>query len=547
MSTTGNSASRLGARTVRYRGGFLGSREFARIQRIVNHRQELTREEIAKEVCRRFGWRAPDGRLAVNSCRLLLLRLHNRGFIRLPASRRQNKAPRKSKAPPSRPAAPSPPNWAADDSRELEGPLCVRPIVPEEQATWRSCIERYHYLGWAHPVGESLRYVALMGDELVALLGWAAAALHNGPRDRYLGWDADTKARRLCLVANNVRFLILPRGRRNLASQILAANLRRLNRDWQAVYGHSVYMAETFVDVARFKGTCYRASNWIYLGQTRGFSRRGASYQPNARPKAVFVYPLHRRAVEFLNDKTHGAETKTEVKGMVKLDFQRLPLDGRGGLLEVLREIPDPRKRRGIRHPMVSVMAVSVCAVLAGAQSLAAIAHWAKDQSTRTLRRLGCRKGRPPSEPTVRRVLGKVDVALMDQLAGEWMTRQTSFAGEGIAIDGKTLRGSKDGDSKAVHLVGAVLHREGVVVAQHRVPDKTNEIKSVEPLFDGMDIEGAVVTGDAMFCQTAIATHLVEDKRADYLIEVKDNQPTLRQDIEDLHLETFPPSARHRG
>jgi hypothetical protein len=128
-----------------------------------------------------------------------------------------------------------------------------------------------------------------MGDELVALLGWAAAALHNGPRDRYLGWDADTKARRLCLVANNVRFLILPRGRRNLASQILAANLRRLNRDWQAVYGHSVYMAETFVDVARFKGTCYRASNWIYLGQTRGFSRRGASYQPNARPKAVFV------------------------------------------------------------------------------------------------------------------------------------------------------------------------------------------------------------------------------------------------------------------
>ena len=465
----------------------------------------------------------------------------------MPASRRQNKAPRKREAPPSRPAALPPPILATGDGRELEGPLCVRPIVPEEQATWRSCIERYHYLGWAHPVGESLRYVALVGEELVALLGWAAAALHNGPRDRYLGWDADTKARRLRWVVNNVRFLILPIGQRNLASRILGANLRRLNRDWQAIYGHSVYMAETFVDVARFEGTCYRASNWIYLGQTRGFSRRGASYQLNARPKAVFVYPLHRRAVELLNEKIRDAQTKMEVKGMIKLDFQQLPLDGRGGLLEMLREIPDPRNRRGIRHPMVSVMAISVCAVLAGAQSLAAIAHWAQDQSTRTLRRLGCRKGRPPSEPTIRRVLGKVDVALMDQRAGEWMARQTSFAGEGLAMDGKTLRGSKDGDSKAVHLVGAVLHREGVVVAQHRVPDKTNEIKSVEPLFDGLDIEGAVVTGDAMFCQTAIATHLVEDKRADYMLEVKDNQPTLRQDIVDLQLEAFPPSARHRG
>jgi hypothetical protein len=442
-------------------------------------------------------------------------------------------------------AAPSPIS-STGDGRELKEPLCVRPIAPEEQASWRSCMERYHYLGWAHPVGESLRYVALMGDELVALLGWAAAALHNGPRDRYLGWDAATKACRLRLVVNNVRFLILPASQRNLASRILAANLRCLSRDWQAVYGHTVYMAETFVDVARFEGTCYRASNWIYVGQTRGFSRRGASYQPNARPKAVFVYPLHRRAVDLLKDKTRGAETRTEVRRMVKLDFQRLPLDGQGGLIEMLREIPDHRKRRGIRHPMVSVMAISVCAVLAGAQSLTAIAHWAKDQSTRTLRRLVCRKG-PPSEPTIRRVLGKVDVALMDQRVGEWMSRQTSFDGEGIAMDGKTLRGSKDGDNKPFHLVGAVLHREGVVVAQYRVPDKTNEIKSVEPLFSGLDIQGAVVTGDAMFTQTAIATHLVKDKGADYLLEVKDNQPTLAQDIKDLHLEAFPPSVRHRG
>jgi len=115
--------------------------------------------------------------------------------------------------------------------------------------------------------------------------------------------------------------------------------------------------------------------------------------------------------------------------------------------------------------------------------------------------------------------------------------------GKGLAIDGKTVRGSQDGDQPAVHLVGAVVHGEGLVVAQTRVPDKTNEITSVEPLLQTLDIEGAVVTGDAIFAQKLIASYLVEQKRADYLFTVKDNQPTLRSDIETLGLEAFPPSG----
>jgi hypothetical protein len=190
-------------------------------------------------------------------------------------------------------------------------------------------------------------------------------------------------------------------------------------------------------------------------------------------------------------------------------------------------------------------MALAVGATLAGAQSLMAIAHWAADQSPPTLRRLGCR-GRVPSEATIRRVLGRVDVRALDERVGGWLAQQAPLAGQALAIDGKSLRGSAEGDTKAVHLVSAVLHRDAVVVAQHRVADKTNEISSPPPLLEPLDITGAVVTADAMFTQTAIATHLVEDKHADYLFTVKDNQPTLRQDIEDLHLQdAFPPSARH--
>lgn len=542
------SASSGAPRTVFYRGNRLGAREFARIQRVIEGRPGLMREGIAREVCRRFQWARPNGQFAVSSCRLLLLRLARRGFIQLPAARRPGNGAAPSRAARGPEAGPGglEPGVAG---AALTGALVVRPIQPAEYPGWRSLMAHYHYLGCGRLVGESLRYAAFLGDTLVALLGWAAAALHNPPRDRYLGWDAPTRARRLPWLVNNVRFLILPGVTvPSLASRILAANLRRLRRDWEAVFGHTLLLAETFVEVARFRGTCYRASNWLYVGDTRGFARRGASYQRHGRPKAVFVYPLQRHARDRLRALDSPHETrKPEGTQMVKLDIARLPLEGRGGLIEVLSGLQDPRRRRGIRHRMISIMAIAVCATLAGATSLVAIAHWGHDQSPRTLRRLRCLTGCAPSEPTIRRVLGKIDVAALDHRVGAWLAQQTSVAGQGLAIDGKTLRGSADGATKAVHLVSAVLHGDGAVVAQHRVPDKTNEITSVAPLFADLNIQGAVVTGDAMFTQTGIARHLVAEKKADYLFTVKDNQPTLRHDIEDLQLGAFPPSAPHAG
>jgi hypothetical protein len=179
--------------------------------------------------------------------------------------------------------------------------LVVRPIAQEERLGWRLFIDRYHYLGDCTLVGEHLLYAAFLGRELVALLAWASAALHAPWREQYIGWDEDSKRQRLHLVANNVRFLVLPWVKvPHLASKILATNLRRLSADWQRARGHPVYLAETFVDTARFRGTCYQASNWLYLGQTAGRSKRGNAYLKNGAPKALYVYPLHRHAQRLL-------------------------------------------------------------------------------------------------------------------------------------------------------------------------------------------------------------------------------------------------------
>jgi hypothetical protein len=531
-----------------YRGVRLGAEQWGWVEQRVDENPRLTRLELAREVCKHFGWRRADGLPAVDATRLLLARSERRGLVRLPAARRRavsGAMARGAQLPTDVPLGPTP----GAEPPCVSGALLVRPIAREERLGWRVHMQRHHYLGDCAHVGESIRYAAFVDGQLVALLSWATAALHNPPRDRYVGWDAACKARGLHRVVNNARFLMLPWARvLHLASRIVAANLRRLSRDWEAAYGHGVWLAETFVDVSRFRGTCYRASNWIELEQTRGFSRRaGGRYEPNGQPKAVFVYPLVRNVREKLcAAESVAGNHQTEAGNMEAtkvFDVSKLPLQGEGSLFELFAGMADFRKARGKRHSIQFILAVGACAVLAGRRALSAIAEWAADQPRETLKKLGSRYGKPPSEPTVRRVLGRMDIAELDRRVGEWMRKHLSLRDEGLALDGKTARGSADADKPGAHLVSVVSHRDGVVIAQHQVPDKTNEIKSVEPVLGPLDIEGATVTGDAMFTQKEIAKYIVEQKRADYHFTVKDNQPTLRADIESLHLEAFPPGS----
>ena len=291
-------------RSLRYRRTRIGPAELGWIQQTVDGEATATLTEVAGAVCRRFGWLRPNAEPAAASCVVFLRRLERSGLLRLrqPALRR-GLAGAKTR------------HVAQDEEQMLralgplamwvelqpQGELEVRPIAEEERVGFRLHMQWYHYLGFERSVGESLCYVALVGNELVALLEWGAAVLHNGPRDRWLGWDGEQKARRLAWVVNNRRFLILPWIRKpHLASQVLGANLRRLSRDWEAAYGHRLWLAETFVDSGRFRGTCYQASNWRYVGQTQGFSRTRTGFVANHCPKSVFVYELAPKGAERL-------------------------------------------------------------------------------------------------------------------------------------------------------------------------------------------------------------------------------------------------------
>ena len=291
-------------KSVVYRETRIGASELSWLQALADERPQRTVQDLADCACHRFQWRRPNGEPPIGSCAVFLRRLEKWGLLSLARGRRLRNRRHYDEDLAEFLAALGPVPGMVEC--QPEGPLTVRPIFPEELVGFRLHLDRYHYLGFVKASGESLCYAALLGAELVALLVWGAAVPHCAPRDRYIGWDSSTRVRKLPWVVNNRRFLVLPWIRiPHLASRVLGANLRRLSRDWQAVYGHDVLLAETFVDSTRFAGTCYRASNWLHLGHTRGFSRAQGlrvGFVANQAPKAVFVYPLHRSALGRLRE-----------------------------------------------------------------------------------------------------------------------------------------------------------------------------------------------------------------------------------------------------
>lgn len=420
--------------------------------------------------------------------------------------------------------------------------------MAHEQAEWERLMTLHHYLGFRCLVGESMRYVALLEGRWVAILGWSAAAFKCRHRDTLIGWRPHIQWQRLKLIANNSRFLILPDVRiKNLASKSLALNVKRLSDDWQAVYGHPLLLAETFVDDSRFKGTCYRAAGWLPLGKTRGFNRNGGRYYYHGAPKTILVRPLTHDALRLLADPLPHPEFLTQE---VAMNLEAVEIDTSGGLVDHLQMVPDPRMKRGVRHRILSVLTVAICAILSGARSYVAIGEWAQRTDQQMRKRMGCKFHKQkqcfiaPSEPTLRRAIQGVDAVAVDSAINAWLQQQILSGGDALAIDGKTSRGSMNRQGNRTHLLSAFLHKQGVVIAQQAVGVKSNEIKAVRPLLADLDIVGMVVTADAMHTQTDTARFLVEEKGAEYLFTVKDNQPTMKQDIDTLAMESFPPSAR---
>jgi hypothetical protein len=232
-------------------------------------------------------------------CRGLLLMLDRTGQIQLPAVRFVPANPLARRA---RPAAAQIDTTPLEGRIDGNGPLKFAQVrrTPEERL-FNSLLEQYHYLKYQQPVGEHAKYLVWAQERPIACLAWSSAPRHLGSRDRYIGWSAEARRRNIRFIAYNTRFLILPWVRiANLASHILGRMAARISQDWQQMYGHRIYFLETFVDPERFQGTCYRAANWVLLGNTTGRGKQSNSYVPNRSIKQILGYPLTKRFRELL-------------------------------------------------------------------------------------------------------------------------------------------------------------------------------------------------------------------------------------------------------
>jgi hypothetical protein len=284
---------------IKHRGRAITAEDILYIRELIAAHPNQSRRTLSTKLCEAWQWRQANGALRDMVCRGLLLMLDRAGQITLPPVSYVRHNPLANRARPAR---------VLIDTAPIEGRL--RDLQPLEFAQVRrsgdeplfnSLMEEHHYLGYEQPVGEHLKYLVWAQGRPIACAAWSSAPRHLGARDRYIGWNPPARQRNLRLVAYNTRFLILPWVRvEHLASHLLGRMAARISADWQALYGHPIYFLETFVDPERFRGTCYRAANWVLLGKTTGRGKQSNSYVPNRSIKEVLGYPLTKRFRELL-------------------------------------------------------------------------------------------------------------------------------------------------------------------------------------------------------------------------------------------------------
>lgn len=345
--------------------------------------------------------------------------------------------------------------------------IVVQPIGRDEEPRYQQLMHEHHYLGFLPKIGETLWYAATWHDEWVALLSFSAAAWKCAARDRWIGWGYRQQYDRLKLLTNNSRFLILPQWHiPNLASRVLSLCQKRLCRDWQERFGHPVVLLETFVDPEKFRGTIYRAANWLYVGNTKGFRRTHQGYTAKTQsPKMVFVKPLQSNAQALLSQATIKPEYNTGgSKIMLKAEqMESLPY--------FFSDVTDPRRARGRRHRLTTVLGIAAGAILCGMRGYRAISDWAKSLGAKARRRFGCRyvdgSYIVPSEYIIRNVLIRVDPQDIDRALQRWNKRY-AVQDESLAIDGKTMCNAIDENGHQTHVMSVIGHQSKVCYTQKK-------------------------------------------------------------------------------
>lgn len=278
--------------TVRYCGRSFTAEEIEYIRKLINSVPKQNRLQLSRLVCDELGWLRPDGRRKDMSCRVAMLRMHRDGLITLPPPKNRNG---NGRCRPSLTSQSDPGEPISLPAGAL-GKLIFRQVKKKEDSSlWNELIERYHYLGYKPLPGAQIRYLIYNESNLLAALGFGAAAWAVAPRDHFIGWTSQQRQHNLHLIVNNARFLILPWiTSHNLASRILGNVAKYLPYDWQERYGYTPILLETFVEQPRFKGTCYLAANWIRVGQTKGRGKLDRKNRYALPLKDIFLYPLHK-------------------------------------------------------------------------------------------------------------------------------------------------------------------------------------------------------------------------------------------------------------
>ena len=285
----------------KYRGRIVTAADILFIRELIAAHPGASRRTLSTKLCEAWEWRQPNGTLRDMICRGLLLMLHRGGQIELPPVTYKRHNPLAYRA---RPAP------VLLDQKPIEGrlkdlgPIEFEPVRrTAHEPLFNSLMEHHHYLGYEQPVGEHLKYLVWAGGRPLACLAWSSAPRHIGSRDRYIGWNTEARRQNIRYVAYNTRFLILPWVRiEHLASHLLGRMTARLSADWERIYGHPIYLAETFVDTERFRGTCYRAANWLPVGRTSGRGKDDQTHRVNRSIKDVLALPLHRHFRRLLGE-----------------------------------------------------------------------------------------------------------------------------------------------------------------------------------------------------------------------------------------------------
>jgi hypothetical protein len=291
-----------------YRGRKVSAAEIEGVRQLIAAHPEMSRWRLSFKLCEAWNWVQPNGQPRAMLARSLMLQLHRAGHIQLPAQRF---------CPPNNAARHRAPLVEAKlplEAGRLEcslaalGPLDIRQVrrTPDE-AFFGRLLQSHHYLRYTQPVGEHLKHLVYARGRAIACLAWSSAPRHLGPRDRFVGWSPAQRRANLHLVAYNTRFLLLPFVKvPHLASHLLAQAVRQLSADWERLYAHPIYLLETFIDPERFRGTCYRAANWIYLGLTTGRGKDDQTNRPNRSLKELWAYPLRADFRRRLGAPGHG-------------------------------------------------------------------------------------------------------------------------------------------------------------------------------------------------------------------------------------------------